>query len=308
MGSVAKSVSKVVPLTLASYTTKSLLNPLARSSTSSISAVGSSVASHPRRHFFTQASTLNVATEDSTLYLSRNAFLEQQPSLKTNFSSFLSASHLKLSPYPREIVFLGGAPGAGKGTNSLYVAKLRGFDAPTIVVSDLLNTSACKKLKDSGAMVDDAFVFNALLKELEKSIYRNGVVVDGFPRTAKQAEYIVDLHQSISSPLSPAPQMMFVMLHIDEAASIKRQQARGKEIVALNEKRTSMSLPLLEVRATDVQASASKARYAVFQEQLDAVMGLSRRFPMVVVDASSTLDAVRTNLAETMATLPPISH
>lgn len=45
---------------------------------------------------------------------------------------------------PKEIIFLGGAPGAGKGTNSKFIAEQRGFGAPTVVVSDLLNTPACK--------------------------------------------------------------------------------------------------------------------------------------------------------------------
>jgi len=202
---------------------------------------------------------------------------------------------------PKEIVFLGGAPGAGKGTNSTFISKLRGFDAPAIVVSDLLNTPACKLLKDQGVMVNDEFVFNQLLKELEKPIYRNGVVVDGFPRTAKQAQMLAD-HFSSDSPSSP--QVSFVMLHIDEAASIKRQQDRGKEVVSLNKERVALNLAPLEVRSTDVHKDASKTRYAVFKEQLDAVMGLGRQFPLVVVDASSSLNMVRYNLASKLATLP----
>jgi len=107
--------------------------------------------------------------------------------------------------FPKEIVFLGGAPGAGKGTNSQFIAEQRGFDTPTIVVSDLLNTPACKLLKDEGAMVDDRFVFNVLVKELEKPIYRNGVVVDGFPRTSQQAEYLKNFYNQNNSILSCPP-------------------------------------------------------------------------------------------------------
>ena len=42
--------------------------------------------------------------------------------------------------FPRELILLGGAPGAGKGTNSDFIRKVRGIDAPPIVVSQLLDT------------------------------------------------------------------------------------------------------------------------------------------------------------------------
>jgi adenylate kinase len=212
------------------------------------------------------------------------------------------AEHIFLAPksQPKEIVFLGGAPGAGKGTNSVLVSSLRGFDAPPIVVSDLLNTPACKLMKDQGVMVNDEFVFNALLKELEKPIYKNGVVVDGFPRTAKQAEFLAEQYND--SPASP--QVSFVMLHVDEDASIRRQQERGKATMAQNKTRAKKNMSPLEVRATDMSLEASKTRYDVFKEQLNAVMGLSRQFPLVVVDATPSLDIVRSSLTEQMAALP----
>jgi len=206
--------------------------------------------------------------------------------------------------FPKEIVFLGGAPGAGKGTNSQFIAEQRGFDTPTIVVSDLLNTPACKLLKDEGAMVDDRFVFNVLVKELEKPIYRNGVVVDGFPRTSQQAEYLKNFYNQNNSILSCPPQMLFVMLHVDESASIDRQQMRGQKIMSLNKERAMLSMPPIEVRVTDTKLEASKARYAVFKEQLKAVMGLGKQFPLVVVDASAPVATVRNNIVAQMATLP----
>src|SRR5271154_3382200 len=40
--------------------------------------------------------------------------------------------------FPREFIWLGGAPGAGKGTNTPFIAQARGIPAPPIVVSALL--------------------------------------------------------------------------------------------------------------------------------------------------------------------------
>lgn len=47
--------------------------------------------------------------------------------------------------------------------------------------------------------VDDESVFKVLSKELSKPKYKNGVVVDGFPRTTQQAEWLASLHQRLSA-------------------------------------------------------------------------------------------------------------
>lgn len=40
--------------------------------------------------------------------------------------------------FPKEIILLGGAPGSGKGTNTAFIMKTRGFTCPPIIVSSLL--------------------------------------------------------------------------------------------------------------------------------------------------------------------------
>lgn len=230
--------------------------------------------------------------------------VDSMDSMDSIYSVRAPSLQLHQHRYPRELVFLGGAPGAGKGTNAAYITGLKTFNAPPIVISDLLNTPACKFLKDRGMMVDDEFVFNTLLRELEKPIYRNGVVIDGFPRTAKQVEYLSHFYDQLdSSKQCVPPSISFIMLHIDETTSVNRQQGRGKQILAANKERCSLKLQPLEVRATDLHVDASKARYAVFEEQLSAIMELGNQFPIIVVDASATIDVVRSNLANEMAVL-----
>ena len=36
--------------------------------------------------------------------------------------------------FPKEIILLGGAPGAGKGTNTEFIMKARGFTCPTELI------------------------------------------------------------------------------------------------------------------------------------------------------------------------------
>src|SRR6185295_6827056 len=57
--------------------------------------------------------------------------------------------------FPKEIILLGGAPGAGKGTNTAFITKARGLTCRPIVMSSLLDSPEAKLLKDVGNMVGD---------------------------------------------------------------------------------------------------------------------------------------------------------
>src|SRR6266567_2874808 len=57
--------------------------------------------------------------------------------------------------FPREFIWLGGAPGAGKGTNTPFIAKARDITAPPIVVSSLLTSPQALAIKNAGKMVGD---------------------------------------------------------------------------------------------------------------------------------------------------------
>src|SRR6202790_1435686 len=90
--------------------------------------------------------------------------------------------------FPRELILLGGAPGAGKGTNSDFIRKVRGIDAPAIVVSQLLDTPQARAVKARGGMVGDREVVSILLRKLLEPEQQNGALLDGFPRTKVQVE------------------------------------------------------------------------------------------------------------------------
>jgi len=231
----------------------------------------------------------------------RRASLEASPARRASvdITPRTAGWNIPISTFPREITWLAGAPGAGKGTNSTFIANARGYRAPTIVMSTLLESPECKRIKDAGGMVDDATVQRALLKELAKPEYRDGVVVDGFPRTQKQAEWLSSLHDTLSTPISPV-NFNFVMLFVDEELSVARQLSRGESIRQLNTIRSTNGLEPLEERATDVSADAARVRYSNFVQQYDAINKLSARFSLSVVDASAPIEAVRNRIATTL--------
>src|SRR3569623_366160 len=99
--------------------------------------------------------------------------------------------------FPKEIMWLGGAPGSGKGTNTPLILRERGLTAPPIVVSDLLDTPEMRALKDRGQFVGDREVIEALLRKLLEPEYQTGVVR---PRSRRMNGVLVPLPEPGAPP------------------------------------------------------------------------------------------------------------
>ncbi len=93
-----------------------------------------------------------------------------------------------------KIVML-GAPGAGKGTQAVNIAKE--FGIPHISTGDIFRANIknqtelgmkAKSYMDKGALVPDDITIGMLLDRIVDNDCKNGFVLDGFPRTIPQAE------------------------------------------------------------------------------------------------------------------------
>jgi adenylate kinase len=211
--------------------------------------------------------------------------------------------------FPKEIMWLGGAPGSGKGTNTPFILRERGLTAPPIVVSDLLDTPEMRALKDRGQFVGDREVIEALLRKLLEPAYQTGVVVDGFPRTKVQAEAVKLLHDRIMQLRSTywgtptgkrfrRPIFRITVLFVGEQTSVERQLNRGREIVAHNERvrRTGVG-ELVELRPTDVDEALARNRYRTFKElTYEALTSLRRHFHYHFVNADAPLADVEESI------------
>lgn len=222
----------------------------------------------------------------------------------------LEASHSRSElRFPKELLLLGGAPGAGKGTNTAFISKARGLTCPPIVMSALLDTPEAKRIKDAGSMVGDREVVGILLKELLRPEYRDGVILDGFPRTKVQVECLKHLvskmHQLrrefYNTPLSihfRQPTIHIMVLFVDERESVARQLKRGREIKNHNEevRRTGIG-EILEERATDYDEALAQRRYRVFKEQTwSALQSLKEIFHYHFINAQGPVAEVEQNI------------
>lgn len=211
--------------------------------------------------------------------------------------------------FPKELILLGGAPGAGKGTNTDFIRKLRGITAEPIVVSALLDSPEAKKLKSQGGMVGDREVVGILFRKLLEPEQQNGAILDGFPRTKVQVECLkmlfdemMRLRRDFSDTPDAAhfkqPIFHIMVLFVDEAESIARQLKRGQEVLAHNEEVRSSGLgELWEERNTDFDPALARNRYKVFKEKTyDALVSLKEIFHYHFINAQSSLETVQENI------------
>lgn len=215
--------------------------------------------------------------------------------------------------FPKEIILLGGAPGAGKGTNTPFIMSARGLTCEPIVVSSLLDSPEAKRIKDAGAMVGDREVIGILLRKLLEPEYADGAIIDGFPRTKVQVEVLKALvkklnelrHEFASTSTGihfRNPTIHIMVLFVSEKVSVERQLRRGREVKAHNEevRRTGIG-DLHEERVTDFDEELAKRRYRVFKEQTwEALTSLKKSFHYHFVDAEGTLGEVERNIVREM--------
>lgn len=211
--------------------------------------------------------------------------------------------------FPKEIILLGGAPGAGKGTQTRFIMNARGLTRPPIVISQLLTSPEAQKIKDQGAMVGDKEVVGILLRRLLDPDLRDGALLDGFPRTGVQVEclkLLVDkidqLHNEFeNTPLAihfRRPTIHAMVLFVTERTSIERQIHRGLQIAAHNKAVEETGIgEILELRPTDLSENTARRRYRVFKEQTwDALQSLKDLYHYHFINAEGPINEVEENI------------
>jgi adenylate kinase len=121
-----------------------------------------------------------------------------------------------------------GAPGAGKGTQAKRIAAAR--DIPHVSTGDIfrfhLRTQSemarnVKPFMDSGELVPDDFTCAVVAERLARSDCREGYILDGFPRSAPQAEAFDRLLAETGNRLDVA-----LELEVSEDEIVDRLSAR----------------------------------------------------------------------------------
>lgn len=125
------------------------------------------------------------------------------------------------------IIFM-GAPGAGKGTQAVRLAKV--LDVPHLSSGDLLRQAVAegtpigqelKSYIEKGQLAPDEVLNAMIAEELAKDKYDRGFILDGFPRTLQQAEFLDDYLDERKRYITAV-----FDLHVDEDLLVERITGR----------------------------------------------------------------------------------
>jgi adenylate kinase len=125
------------------------------------------------------------------------------------------------------LIFL-GAPGAGKGTQAREVA--RHFAIPQVSTGDILREAvkkqtplglAAKAKMEAGELVPDEVVCGIVEERIGETDCRKGFILDGFPRTIAQAQFVDGMLQAKGCG---RPQVLDI--EVDEDLLLKRLTGR----------------------------------------------------------------------------------
>jgi adenylate kinase len=178
---------------------------------------------------------------------------------------------------PLDILLL-GPQGAGKGTQGKLISGE--YDVPHIATGDILRKAIAEgselgrqaePLLNSGQLVPDDIMIDLIRDRLTREDTERGFVLDGFPRTAPQAEALDEKLTEIDRPLG-----IVFEFQLPEELSVERLLHRSKD----------------EGRADDTP-DAIRRRLALYHEQTAPLAEYYRaRGILVPVHAAASVDDV----------------
>jgi adenylate kinase len=179
----------------------------------------------------------------------------------------------------KRVILIIGPPGSGKTTQSEKLKSALGL--PIISMSDVLRAAGGgkgglnKNLRAqiaAGEMVSDETADTLMRKRITRKDCGGGFILDGYPSTAKQAEYFDALLGELSLP---APAVIHLSIPVSEAN--RRLAKRG--------------------RADDSPANTER-RIAEYRSQAQLLLA---RYPRAVtVDGTKSPDAVAAGIREAL--------
>lgn len=121
-------------------------------------------------------------------------------------------------------LILFGPPGVGKGTQAQILSQM--FNIPHISTGDILRDAVNNKTElglkaklymDKGELVPDDVMIGIIKEVLSSERCKNGFILDGFPRTIRQAEALEQIFNELNIRLD-----YVISLEVDDDEIIKR--------------------------------------------------------------------------------------
>ena len=179
------------------------------------------------------------------------------------------------------LIFL-GPPGAGKGTQALALAEK--LQIPHISTGDILRQALtarsplgmeAQSYMDRGELVPDNLVQAMVEERFWQSDINSGWILDGFPRTVSQAEFLAELLQKLGHG-----SVQVINLDVPDDILIERLLGRGRP---------------------DDTEEVIRRRLQVYHADTKPLIGFySDRQQLVYVNGNQPLEAVNTDLHQVL--------
>lgn len=177
------------------------------------------------------------------------------------------------------VVILLGAPGSGKGTQAIQMAKQ--LEIPHISTGDILRANVkqgtmlgkeAKEYMDTGKLVPDSLVSKMLFARIAEPDAIKGYILDGYPRTIAQAQ---ELDKQLGDKAK------FVVINL----AVKDEQLIARIINRANEKPGE--------KRSDDTSDIIKKRLEVYHEQTEPVIEYYQKKGILInVDGEKKPDEV----------------
>jgi adenylate kinase len=199
-----------------------------------------------------------------------------------------------------------GPPGAGKGTQAKRIEQRHGLIQ--LATGDMLRAAVAsrsalghtvKSIMESGQLVPDDIVIEVIEGRIAAPEAKNGVILDGFPRTIPQAEALDAMFARHRLKLDHV-----ILMKVDEAALVDRLSGRFTCRNCGASYHERYHLPIVagvcnvcgctefEYRADD-RAEAVTARFEVYRRQTEPILPYYRaRGVLRRIDGMADIDAV----------------
>jgi adenylate kinase len=179
-----------------------------------------------------------------------------------------------------------GPPGAGKGTQAERLVSRLGI--PQVSTGDMLRAAVAagtaigaraKAIMERGELVPDDVVIRVAEERLASPDAQRGFVLDGFPRTAAQAEALDAILERMGTPLERC-----IAIVVDDGEIVERLLRRAH----------------IEGRSDDNEATI-RNRMRVYREQTEPLVAHYRESGLLrEVDGQGSVDAVAKRIEEAL--------
>ena len=177
------------------------------------------------------------------------------------------------------MIILFGLAGSGKGTQGKALSEIFGWRSLSVGQA-IRDTGGYTEATNKGELIPDEDVINLMNRQIEKAEAEGfDVILDGYPRTAAQAEYIVN---NMAEKIDGA-----IILEVPKEELFNRLELRGRD--------------------DDKEKSSIERRFEIFEQNICSILPLLNQvnIPVERVNGVGKIEDVTNRLVDVIKKFNP---